>query len=182
MDRNWNQDDFELEDLKETVETIHVCAKRNDQNYRVGGSPPVNHWVIFLEISASHSVYLDMALDCDAEDDDLRGKIDISTMVYGCTRRTIHKLSFPTKGRPKVEDIVKLINRNGLHKYTFASQNEDCRFWVNTLISYLENEGVVKSGSAGQMSADASYYYVDPSGREIRIIRDVDKGTFRTLH
>ncbi|KAG6093787.1 hypothetical protein E4U31_006626 [Claviceps sp. LM219 group G6] len=118
-----------------------------------------------------------MALDCDAEDDDLQGKIDISTRTYGCTRRTIHKLSFPTKGRPKVEDIVNLINRNGLHKYTFASQNEDCRFWVNTLISYLEKEGVVESGSAGQMSADASYYYVDPSGREIR---DVDKGTFRT--
>ncbi|KAG6285170.1 hypothetical protein E4U46_006129 [Claviceps purpurea] len=177
MDHNWNQDDFKPEDLKETVESIHVCAHRNDENQGVGVLPPVNHWVVFLEISPTHSVCMDMALDYDAEDDDCRGRIDISTRKYRFTRKSIHRLFFPTKGRPKVEHIINLINNNGLHRYTFATENEGCRFWVYTLISYLETEGVVESGSAGQTWADASYYYIDPSGRETR---DVSKGKFRS--
>ncbi|KAG6278047.1 hypothetical protein E4U47_006260 [Claviceps purpurea] len=182
MDQNWNQADFKHEDLKETVKTIHVCVHENanEENQGVGGSPPVNHWVVFLEISDSHSVCMDMALDFlkfHAEDDDLRGQIDISTRKYKFTRNAIHRLSFPTKGSPKIEDIVNLINSIGLHRYTYASGNEGCRFWVYTLISYLEIGGIVESGSAGKTWADACYYYVDPWGRDAR---DVKKGTFRT--
>ncbi|KAG6023228.1 hypothetical protein E4U40_004094 [Claviceps sp. LM458 group G5] len=80
-----------------------------------------------------------MAICFLAEEDDLRGRIDISTTKYKFTRIAIHRLSFPTMGSPKTEDIVNLINSNGLHRYTFASSNEDCRFWV---YSYLEKEGV----------------------------------------
>ncbi|KAG6122847.1 hypothetical protein E4U13_001118 [Claviceps humidiphila] len=178
MDQNWYQAEFEHEDLKETVQTIHVCVHKNEENQGVGRSPPVNHWVVFLEISASHSVRMDMAIDYLAEDDYLRGQIDISTKKYKFTRNAIHRLSFPTKGSPKIEDIINLINSNGLHRYRFASGNEGCRFWVYTLISYLEKEGVVQSGSVGRTWADACYYYVDPSGRDAR---DIRKGTFRTF-
>ncbi|KAG6055426.1 hypothetical protein E4U17_002983 [Claviceps sp. LM77 group G4] len=123
-----------------------------------------------------------MALDCDAEDDDLRGQIDISTRKYKFTRNAIYRLSFPTKNSPKVEDIVDLVNSNGLHRYTYASDNEGCRFWVYTLISYLEKEGVVESGSAGRTWADASYYYVFPSGRDARDVIMSKREHFGLLH
>ncbi|KAG6181825.1 hypothetical protein E4U27_002105 [Claviceps purpurea] len=180
MDHNWIQDSFEGEDLKRTVKTIHVCVYRNDENQGEGGSPPVNHWSIFFETSITHSVCMDIVVDLDATPDDLRGQIDVSTRTYGCTRKAIHRLSFPTKDpkdKPKVEDIVKLINRNGLHQYTFTPESEGCRFWVCTFMSHLENEGLVESGCADQTWADAAYYYIDPSGRELR---ELKKGTFVT--
>ncbi|KAG6311348.1 hypothetical protein E4U22_002714 [Claviceps purpurea] len=178
MDHNWIQDSFEGEDLKRTVKTIHVCVYRNDENQGEGGSPPVNHWSIFFETSITHSVCMDIVVDLDATPDDLRGQIDVSTRTYGCTRKAIHRLSFPTKDpkdKPKVEDIVKLINRNGLHQYTFTPESEGCRFWVCTFMSHLENEGLVESGCVDQTWADAAYYYIDPSGRELRELKE---GTF----
>lgn len=76
-----------------------------------------------------------------------------------------------------IEDIIRLINDNGLQKYTFTPEWEGCRFWIYTLISYLEEQGIIQPGSADTAWNAVSYYYINPEGYEVR---DVRQGTFRS--
>ncbi|RTE68365.1 hypothetical protein BHE90_017257 [Fusarium euwallaceae] len=176
MDRNWDQDNFNEGDLGRTVKQIHICAYVNENNEGDGEDPPTNHWATFLEISPTHSVRMDMAPGYGS--DGLRGKIEISSKRYRFTNKAIHGLSFNVIGKPKVGDIINLINSNGLQKYTFTPEWEGCRFWVYTLILHLEQQGIVEPESASRAWGAVSYYYINPSGYDVREVR---QGTFRSL-
>ncbi|CAK7263131.1 hypothetical protein SEPCBS119000_000326 [Sporothrix epigloea] len=175
MDRNWDGDKFDPEDLKHTVQKVHLCAYINEHNEGDGEEPPTNHWATFLEISPTHSVMMDMAPGYGS--DGLRGKIELSTERYKYPDDTIHVVSLEPAGKPTVQDIVGLINDNGLQKYTFTPEWEGCRFWVFTVVSNLEKKGSVPPGSAEATWKAVSYYYRNPSGHEPRIVR---QGTFRS--
>ncbi|CAK7266250.1 hypothetical protein SEPCBS57363_001996 [Sporothrix epigloea] len=175
MDRNWDQDHFEEGDLEETVVQIHICAYTNKENLGEGEEPPTNHWATFLEISRDQAVRIDMAPGYGA--DGLRGKIEISSQRYRITDNAIRFLSFVPKGTPTVGDIVNQINSKGFQKYNFTPEWEGCRFWIFTLISHLEQQGIVESGSASRAWSAVSHYYVYPSGSQSRQVR---QGTFRT--
>ncbi|KAF4495256.1 hypothetical protein FAGAP_8613 [Fusarium agapanthi] len=175
MDRNWDPDNLEDADLARTVKQIHICAYINENNEGDGEEPPTNHWATFLEISSSHSVRLDMAPGYGS--DGLRGKIEISSKRYRLTNKAIHQLSFPIHGKPKVRDIIALINNHGLQKYQFTPEWEGCRYWIYSMISALEQQGIVESGSASQTWEAVSYYYVNPTGYQSREVR---AGTFRS--
>lgn len=177
MDQNWVQKQFKEHDLQMTVNRIHVCVCRDGANADLEDQafPPLNHWVIFLEIAYDHSVRMNMTPGGGPEG--LQGELEISTKKYMFTDQTIHRLVFPTRGQPKVEDIVKLINANGLQKYDFCSEWEGCRFWVYTFISHLERVGVIESGSAARTNQSIPYYYLNSLER---IHRRARKGTFRS--
>ncbi|KAG5964028.1 hypothetical protein E4U57_005650 [Claviceps arundinis] len=176
MDRDWYTEYFEQDDLKKTITHVHVSVKKNGENQGKDGAPPFNHWVIFFETSPSHSVCFNMVSN-DDESDELRGIVFASTREYDFDRQALHTLSFPMKGTPTVEDIANIVNKNGLHRFRFNTDGQGCRFWVCTFISHLEKEGLVESGCADQTWADAAYYYIDPSGRELRKLTE---GTFVT--
>ncbi|KAG6140815.1 hypothetical protein E4U28_003321 [Claviceps purpurea] len=176
MDRDWYTEFFEQEDLKKTITHAHVIVTKNDGNQGKNGAPPFNHWSVSFETSPSHSVRLNMVLN-DDKSDVLRGIVLISTRECNFDRWALHTLSFPIKGTPTVEDIVNIVNRNGLQRFRFNADGQGCRFWVCTFMSHLEKEGLVESGCADQTWADAAYYYIDPSGRELR---ELTKGIFVT--
>ncbi|KAG6055425.1 hypothetical protein E4U17_002982 [Claviceps sp. LM77 group G4] len=176
MDRDWNSKYFEQDDLKKTITHAHVSVRKTNGNKGENGAPPVNHWSVIFETSSSHSVCLNMVLK-DGKSDVTRGIILISTGACNFDREALHTLSFPIKGTPTVEDVVNFVNKNGLHRYRFGTDGQGCRFWVCTFISHLEKEGLVEYGSADQAWADAAYYYIDPSGRELRELKE---GTFVT--
>ncbi|KAG5944973.1 hypothetical protein E4U59_006542 [Claviceps monticola] len=176
MDRDWHTKYFKQEDLKKTITHAHVRVTRNDGNQGENGAPPFNHWSVFFEIAPSHSVCLNMVLN-DDKSDELRGIVFVSTKDYNLDRRILHTLCFPIKGTPTVEDIANVVNKNGLHRFRFNTDGQGCRFWVCTFIAHLEKEGFVGSGCADQTWADAAYYYIDPSGRELR---ELTKGIFLT--
>ncbi|KAG6023221.1 hypothetical protein E4U40_004087 [Claviceps sp. LM458 group G5] len=178
MDQNWLQNKFQTDDLNMTVNYIHVCVRSSDMNadWKDESLPPLNHWIIFLEIAHDHSVRMNMTPG--GGPDGLQGELEISTKRYMFTDQTIHRLSFPTRGEPKVEDFVKVINANGLQKYDFHPEWEGCRFWVYTFISRLEREGVVEAGSAVRMKESIPYYYVDSVER---IYREPREGKFRSM-
>ncbi|KAG6198785.1 hypothetical protein E4U22_001029 [Claviceps purpurea] len=177
MDHNWDQRGFENEDLKMTVRRIHVCVYSDVDDAESGDEelPPVNHWIIFLEIAARHSVRINMTPGCDFAG--VRGQIEISTKRYMFTEQTVHLLTFPTRGEPKVEDIIKLIIANGLQKYDFTPEWEGCRFWTYTLISHLERKGLIEPGSTTRMNGSIPYYYISSTKR---IYRESREGTFRS--
>ncbi|KAG6018012.1 hypothetical protein E4U54_007808 [Claviceps lovelessii] len=174
MDNNWNQNHFKDEDLKKIVTHIHLCAYINSNNAGDEEYPPTNHWVVFCETSSTHSVRINMGPGYGS--DGLRGKITISSKTYIYTNNAHHRLSLPVNGRTKIQDIIRVINKNGLQRYQFNPKCEGCRFWTYTLISYLEQEGIIESGGANQAWNAVCYYYFDPSGYEKR---EVAEGTFR---
>ncbi|KAH7311618.1 hypothetical protein B0I35DRAFT_67623 [Stachybotrys elegans] len=187
MDRNWDTDRFDNEDLERRLNHIHFCAYRNEHNEGdEDGNPPTNHWVTSLEISEDHAVILDMAPGYGS--DGQRGKIEVWTQRYDHngqathadqtvqTNETIHSLSFELNGRLTVQNIVDLITRNGRQRYNFTPEWEGCRYWVYTLSSDLEAQRIIQPGSAAAVWSAVSYYYVNPSGYEVRVLR---QGTFR---
>ncbi|KAG6274079.1 hypothetical protein E4U47_001658 [Claviceps purpurea] len=180
MDSNWQPIGFNQEDLKEIVTHVHVCANRNECTDNTGNEqrPPVNHWILFLEITSSRSVRVDMS-PMGFGDKFLQGQILVSSKKDAYTNNAIHRLSFPTKGKPVVKDIVDLINNKGLQEYTFTPEMIGCRYWVYKVVLHLEGEGVLDSGSADQTWRAIPYYYMDPSGR---VELEVKKGTFGPVH
>ncbi|KAG6077255.1 hypothetical protein E4U31_007311 [Claviceps sp. LM219 group G6] len=176
MDRDWHTKYFEQDDLKKTITHAHVSVKKSTGVQGKDGTPS-NHWAVFFETSPSHSVCFNMVLS-DDESDELRGTVFVaSKSKYDFDRQAFHTLSFPIKGTPTIEDMANIVNKNGLHRYRFNTDGQGCRFWVCTFISHLEKEGFVESGCADQTWADAAYYYIDPSGRELR---ELTKGIFMT--
>ncbi|KID96047.1 hypothetical protein MAJ_07958, partial [Metarhizium majus ARSEF 297] len=175
MDRNWDKDKFKSEDLDRTVKHIHICAYINEHNEGDQGDPPTNHWATFLEISKTHSVRMDMAPGYGS--DGQRGKIEISSKRYRYTDKAIHMLSFDPIGGTTVKNIVDLIQSNGRQKYNFTPEWEGCRYWVYTIISDLEEAGILEPGSGMTAWSAVSYYFANPSGYEPREVR---QGTFRS--
>ncbi|KAG5954691.1 hypothetical protein E4U57_004216 [Claviceps arundinis] len=178
MDSNWQPIGFNQEDLKETVTHIHACAYQDDRadtgnQYGV----PANHWILSLEITTQRSVRIDMnplGLSLDFGRNPFQGQVQVSSKTYRHTERSIHTLSFPTKDKTMVKDIVDLINKNGLQVYTFSPEFKGCRYWVYKVVSHLEEEGIIDSGSADQTWRAIPYFYM-PSGR---IESELKKGTF----
>ena len=155
MDRNWDIDHFKNEDLHKQVVFIHLCAYINRSNTGdEDGNPPTNHWAAFLELQGKGSVRLDMAPGYGS--DGLRGKLDMSSKPYQSTNNAIRSVSFEVAKGVTVQTIVDNINQNGRQKYTFTVEWEGCRFWVRTLISDLEAEGVVGEGSGDSTLAAVS--------------------------
>ncbi|KAG6263308.1 hypothetical protein E4U47_007424 [Claviceps purpurea] len=82
MDQNWVQKKFKEHDLQMTVNRIHVCVCRDGANADLEDQafPPLNHWVIFLEIAHDHSVRMNMTPGGGPEG--LQGELEISTKKY----------------------------------------------------------------------------------------------------
>ncbi|KAG6100396.1 hypothetical protein E4U30_004711 [Claviceps sp. LM220 group G6] len=174
MDSNWKPIGFKQEDLKKTVTHIHACAYRDDRDdtgnqYGV----PANHWMLSLEITSQRSVRIDMS-PLGFGQDSLQGQVQVSSKMYKYTDKSIHTLSFPTKEKTIVKDIIDLINKNGLQIYTFSPEFKGCRYWVYKVVSHLEEEGIIDSGSADQTWRAIPYFYM-LSGR---IESELKKGTF----
>ncbi|KAG6240810.1 hypothetical protein E4U25_007406 [Claviceps purpurea] len=169
MDMNWKAMHLNEEDLKDTVTTIHAYSQRM----------PVNHWTIFLELPFGQSVRVDMN-PLGYGNKFLRGQILVSSKTYRYTQKTMRTLSFPTKGKtvvknmtkdesvledttkakPAVQDVIDLINDNGLQEYTFSSESGGCRYWVYTVILHLEREGMLDPGNAEELWQAISVFYM----------------------
>lgn len=176
MDGDWDDEEFNEADLREEVDKIHILAHTNEHNEGDGDAPPTNHWSCFLEISPQRSVELDMIPGYGS--DGLRGKLMASSKQCAHTDKAIHRLSFwPANGRPKVEEIIRVINDNRLQKYTFTPEWEGCRFWIFTLVSKLERRGIVQSASANRVWNAVSCYWINPAGFEARPVKE---GRFRS--
>ncbi len=157
-----------------TVLSIYVFAYTNEDNQGdEDGNPPTNHWAISLEISQRHSIRLDMAPGYGS--DGRRGKIEISSKKSEFANESIRTLAVAVADRTRVRTITDLVSKNKRQKYTFTKDLEGCRFWVFTIISDLENAGIVGPGNAGSVWEAVSYYWRYPEGKELR---DVQQGTF----
>jgi hypothetical protein len=80
--------------------------------------------------------------------DYLTGILMLVSKEYETTSHAVHTLSFEPLQSSTVDSIMSLIARGGRAKYRFTKDGEGCRFWIATLISDLEKEGLVPEGSA----------------------------------
>ncbi|KAI9747514.1 MAG: Inorganic phosphate transporter pho84 [Chaenotheca gracillima] len=170
LTKNWDTDRFTIKDFGESVITVHVCGYVNEKNEGdEEGNPPTNHWASFLANKKSGSVRLDKMPGYGS--DGLRGKIEISSKPYESTKNDSMTLSFPAIVQTTVKDVTDMINRKGRDKYTFTEEMEGCRHWIWTLISDLEAEGIIDTGSGEATLKAVSSYWRFPSGSEPRAIK-----------
>ena len=91
-------------DNDQTVSIVHVVAYVNLSNQGQGGQQSVNHWVLFLKLGPQKSVSLYMRLDLHPDPN--RGKIEVASKPYVCTRtwpspdQERGKVWTPSRGHP----------------------------------------------------------------------------------
>ncbi|KAI0114485.1 hypothetical protein GGR51DRAFT_577501 [Nemania sp. FL0031] len=173
MDRHWERDSLQHTDLARLIISIHLIAC---PNLNIGGqSSPTNHWSLFFEMLGERSVRLDMVSGFG--NDGLRGKIEVASKNYVCTRERVHRLSFQPDRAVTLEDIVHLIQRNGRQRYRFLPEWEGCRYWCYTIIQDLEAARIISPGSALVAEATLSNFYGYPSGSGVEP-REIKAGRF----
>ena len=174
MNKNWDSEKFILAKSSEQIFAIHLSGYMNGKNEGdEEGRSPTNHWAAFLEHSKKHSVRLDMMPGYGS--DGLKGMLEISSKPYVSTRNAIKIISFPTIGKPTVQNVIDVISRNGRDRYKFTEDYEGCRYWMYIFISDLEDAGIIDDGCGGTAWEALSKYWRSPSGSESRII---EKGVF----
>ena len=176
MNDNWDTDNFDVKHFLHKVTAVHICGYKNTENAGDEcGNPPTNHWALFLQRVDGGSVRLDMMPGYGS--DGLRGKIEVLSKTYASTRNAIKTLTFPIISTQTVKSITDGFAQNGRDRYTFTEEEEGCRYWIFTIISDLENAGIIQPGSGQAAWQAVSYYWRYPSGSEPRAVR---QGTFRS--
>ncbi|KAK4188089.1 hypothetical protein QBC35DRAFT_451684 [Podospora australis] len=82
--------------------------------------------------------------------DGLRGKLEVSSKLYDCTRNSIKTLSFPATLGVNVKKVLDLISSQGRHKHQFTPEWEGCRHWNKIIIQDLQRVGYIQSGAKKQ--------------------------------
>ena len=165
---------FKSRDANCPVTTVFVCAYANQGNEGdENGRPPTNHWAMFLKISESQSVKLDM-IPGDGSDG-LTGMLVIDSKWYLYTNQAIFTTSFPTKGDPTVNNLISSLHANGMHRYKFTEAQEGCRYWNYVAIDRWQSAGFLEPGSSELAFTSLSHYYVYPTGQELN---PMEEGSF----
>jgi len=117
---------FKSRDANSPVTSVSFCAYANEGNEGdEHGRPATNRWAVFLEISETKSVKLDM-IPGDGSDG-LTGMLVIESKSYLYTNKAIFTPSFPTRGEPTVDNLVSSLLENGMDRYKFTEAQEGCR-------------------------------------------------------
>jgi hypothetical protein len=175
----WNSEHFGLSRFKSVhqssaVKSVILCAYTNIANIGdENGRPPTNHWAMFLKLSNTHSVKLDM-IPGDGSDG-LTGMLIIESKEYVHTNKAIHMIQFTTQGDPIVDRLVKRLIEKGRDRYKFTDDQEGCRYWNYMAIHEWETAGLLAHGTASSASASLSYYYAYPTGKDSNAM---EEGTF----
>lgn len=177
MDSNFDPDRLSTGDLSKAVIAVHLVAYENIKNKGdEDGNAPTNHWCTFFETADHQSVRLDMAPGYGS--DGLRGKVEVSSKRYDCTKNHVKKITIPASLGLTAQKIIDLVVRNGRQKYQFTPEWEGCRYWNYVLISDLEAAGYIAQGNARAALAVLSFYWKFPPGSGSEA-RRVQQGTFR---
>lgn len=87
-----------------------------------------NHWSIYLLLgNDAGSVHMNMIVE---DQDDVTGTLKLRSLTYGLTTSQIRYWDFETVTDVTVENIVKIIKKNGRDKYEFSGGGSGCRYWV----------------------------------------------------
>lgn len=171
MERDFEIDGLNSSDLTKQVVKVSICGYVNKDNTSdQDGNPPTNHWAAFLQLTGPSSVRLDMMPGWGSNG--LRGKIELTSKNYPLTNNAIKTLDFTTVGAPTVQQIVDLIIKNGRQKYTFAEEEEGCRYWIYTFAGDLQDAGLISDGSKEETWDAVSKYWKHPTGSEPRTVKE----------
>ncbi|GAW12904.1 hypothetical protein ANO14919_022760 [Xylariales sp. No.14919] len=165
--RFWKADQLNKDHLKLEIQKINICAYLNPTCRPK--CLPSNHWVMFLQYSDTSSIKVDM------HPGQLGGTIDVSSKTYTNSNRAVHIFSLEPMGEFTGQDILDLIAENRLHQYDFNEDNEGCRFWIFTILEFLEWDGFLPVGTAKSSRDALSYLYTKPGES---MPREIQYGTF----
>ncbi|KAI1363864.1 hypothetical protein F5Y08DRAFT_340189 [Xylaria arbuscula] len=115
----WRKDQFNKTDLQHKVEKINICAYPYQESPEY---PSTNHWVMFLQTSASSSVKVEMYSE-------LFGVVEVSSKDYTHPNQAVHIFSLNPTHEWTVQDFINLIITEKLYRYDFTEEGrEGCRF------------------------------------------------------
>lgn len=107
----------------------------------------VCHWRVYLVISDSQSVMLDMR-PCGAGNvDPMIGILDIDPKEDDITNESVAEYRVDTLMDVSVDTVVSVLRGFGRHHYRFDETGSGCRFWCSIALSDMEKVKIVAAGS-----------------------------------
>lgn len=139
MSGNRNRSDSNMDHKSQVA---HILL----HEYRPDGYSVYKQWQIYLQISSTTSVRLDMVPGY-CTNDGHRGKVEITSASYRPTPAGA-ALRFRVLKPTTVRAIAVLINKKKHSPYKLTDAWESERFWIYTILCDIEALGLIKRGSA----------------------------------
>lgn len=161
-------------DLDEVVKQIHLCGYSIDIDLEYSRNRrPTNHWTMFLEVSRSRSVKVDM--NPGGGIDLLLGSIQLDSKDYDMSDRATKYITIAPECEFTVGDVITVMMENRRDQYTFTKEGEGCRYWMCTVVTDLAHAGKIPIESVTDVVRILRSYWASPSAETPR---DMDAGIF----
>jgi hypothetical protein len=146
--------------------------------YTVVPQSRVHHWVVFLQISETESIKVDMTPLSD-----YKGVLQFVYKGYAVTERAAFRVQYPTINDPTVEQIYNLLtipdqNNVRMDRYKFSPQGNGCAFWIFTFLLKMEARGYLAEGTANEVREYMKYFYVRNVSQGPAQVQGERQGTF----
>lgn len=153
-----------------------VCGPPVDREIQ---GTTVNHWRLFFVLQpkqqeAGRSVILDMV---KTDGNDTTGLLGVTTRPFNVTNSRVHEVGMvPMTADKTVRGVLEMLNREGMMRYRYTNHGEGCRFWIWTVVQFLQNEDYLQEGSSQRLRASLERIW--RSDAEEGTVQAMGKGTF----
>ncbi|KAI1118549.1 hypothetical protein F5Y14DRAFT_398843 [Nemania sp. NC0429] len=167
LNNDWDLDKFDPAAASTRVRRFHLCALRDRlANGDVVDPPPLmNHWALSLETSLRSSVMFDLVFGHGGDKEELRGKIEVTSLSERYARETLRLFSFEPMGEVQVGRVMALMQGKD---FAFSHELEARRHWLSELMGDLEAASCIPQGGAVVAREALSKYWGEPEGPELK--------------
>ena len=74
------------------------------------------------------------------------GSIDSPAVLYSMSEQTIKFFEITLADGTTTHEITSLIEENGYHAYDLTEEGFGCRYWVESTINLLSDNGILQLG------------------------------------
>jgi hypothetical protein len=159
-DSNWGTSYLDPDALRERVLCVCFWAHTNSSNLGADGQAPTNHWSLFLPLSTTKSVHIDMV----PSEPDKPGMIMIESKAYTVSDNNVFLLQSPVPEGTTVAQILSIIIGLGRDRYTPAAVGEGCRYWLSVIAGDMYEAGILPKEIVDQARWALGQFWRHPKG------------------
>lgn len=129
---------FEEADLDCPITAVTICGNFVEYNKFL-------HYRLYFEIRGGEhkSIMFDMVLPSS-----VTGALWISNKDYAFSDKSQFQMRFAAEREVNMEQVLHLVKSRGRNRYNFDRLGCGCRYWCQTVLADLEDDGIIAPGSA----------------------------------
>lgn len=142
-----------------TVTGIKVAAHPPDD---VSSGKKTNHWVLYNVISQDKSVRFDFS---PTGADSGAGCLIVRKLDYTVSSNAIKTYDLTVREGLTVQNLIDLLLSVHYDRYRFSASGQGCRFWVDSVVTLLQQHGHIVVESEAQTARTALQSVWGPEGQ-----------------